>query len=231
MENLENQITDTMTVSRNTYETMAESIAKMKLAFGNASLPEIFAVMVVVGYTAEKINDINSQLTELDTMCQSQVKENADQDEAQDIFNQKRDEITRKFNSHRGLLRIRFKGHIHERVVLQLDGEVPRSYANWTQMLNNFYSQIAQNSDLKAKVATVGIDEASITEQQQSIIELMIMKQSLRKETAEAQVATEARDRAFDALYPKYSEYIQYAKVLLPNNQLLEGLGVRVKRI
>ena len=38
-----------------------------------------------------------------------------------------------------------------------------------------------------------------------------------------------ARDQTFDELYPLYSEYLQYAKVLMPDNQALEALGVVVR--
>ncbi len=48
-------------------------MANMKQAFGNASLPEIFAVMVTVGYTAEKIAGLNAGLVELEALYQAQM--------------------------------------------------------------------------------------------------------------------------------------------------------------
>ena len=124
------------TGQKNYHDTLDESIIKMKLAFGNASLPEIFVVMVTVGYTLEKIAALNAELAQLEDLYQDQILALA-------------------------------------------------------ELLNN--------------------------------------REDLRKETADAQKATDARDSAFDALYPKYAEYIKYAKILLPNNQLLEALGIRVR--
>ena len=112
---------------------------------------------------------------------------------------------------------------------MQLDSENPKAIAAWTQLVTNFYAQLSSQYDLRQEAEGVGITSASVMAQIQALAELENLKQSLRKETSEAQAATDARDRAFDALYPKYTEYIKYAKVLLPDNQLLEAIGVKVK--
>lgn len=211
------------------YDTMEDSIVKMKLTFGNASLPEIFAVMVVVDYTAEKIADLNAELAQLETLYQAQIKEHADQSEEQQKFNNKREEINTVFNTHRALSRILFKDDINAWVALQLDSENPKAYGNWLVLLTNFYSQYSGNAALLMKAQRVGITAETVAAQKQGLADIEGLKESLRKETGEAQSATDARDRAFDALYPKYTEYIKYAKVLMPNNQMLEAIGVTVK--
>ena len=114
-------------------------------------------------------------------------------------------------------------------MALQLDIAIPKAYPEWVQLLTNFYAQITSNAALQAKVLTVGITAATVTAQSQALLVLQTLKESLRKETAEAQTATNTRDRAFDALYPQYSEYIKYAKILLAGNQTLEAIGVKVK--
>lgn len=229
METTTNQTTEVTTTSKRHYDTLDESIAKMKLTFGNATLPEIFAVMVTVGYTAEKIAGFNLELTELETLSQSQIKEYADQSDEQKKFNNKHDQINAVFNKDRALLRILFKGNIHAWVALQLDTENPKAINNWTPLLNNFYGQLIKLPDLLAAAGGVGITKSAVDAQIQALADLEGLKKSLRIETAEAQAATDARNAAFDVLYPKYTEYIKYAKVLLPDNQLLEAIGVKVK--
>jgi len=229
METTTNQTTEVTTTSKRHYETMGESIDKMKITFGNATLPEIFAAMLIVGYTAEKITGLNSELTELETLSQGQIKEYADQSEEQQKFNKKRGEVNKQFNQHRELVRILFKGDTHARVSLQLDAENPVAYAAWTQLVTNFYSQLVNNPGLQSKANIVGITEAVVAAQKQGLTDVQSLKDSLRKETAEAQAATEARDTAFDELYSQYIEYIKYAKVLLSDNQILEAIGVKVK--
>jgi hypothetical protein len=221
--------TEVKKTSKNNYETLDESIAKMKLTFSNASLPEIFAVMVTVGYTAEKIAGLNSELTALETLSQGQIKEYADQSSEQQKFSNKHDQINAVFNKDRALLRILFKGNIHAWVALQLDSENPKAINAWTALLNNFYAQLTKSPELLTEAGGVGITKSAVDAQILALADLEGLKQSLRKETSEAQAATDARDAAFDALYPKYTEYIKYAKVLLPDNQALEAIGVTVK--
>jgi len=221
--------TEVKKTSKNYHDTLDESIAKMKLTFSNASLPQIFAVMVTVGYTAEKIAALNSELAQLETLSQGQIKEYADQSSEQKKFSDKHDEINAVFNKDRALLRILFKGNIHAWVALKLDGENPKAIDAWTALLNNFYAQLTNSSDLLTAASGVGVNKRSVDAQLKALADLEILKQSLRKETSEAQSATDARDTAFDALYPKYTEYIKYAKVLLPDNQALEAIGVKVK--
>lgn len=229
METTQNQTPEVKKTSKNNYETMDESIVKMKEAFSNASLPEIFAVMVTVGYTAEKIAELNAKTLALETLCQVQTKEYADQYAGQEKFKEKHAEINAVFNQHRSLLRVFFKSNIQAWVALKLDIPNPKAYSTWLELLTSFYAQIVSDPNLLAQVQTVSISMEAITEQTQALAELQTIKGSLRHETSEAQEATETRDRAFDELYPLYSEYIRYAKILLPNDQKLEAIGVRVK--
>lgn len=217
------------TGQKNYHDTLDESIIKMKLAFGNASLPEIFVVMVTVGYTLEKIAALNAELAQLEDLYQDQIKEHADQSEEQDKMNNKRAEISPLFNTHRSLMRVLLKGDVHSWVALNLSAEVPSAFAAWSQMVSNFYGQFAKNPDLLLKAQGIGITQVVAQSQILALAELLNNREDLRKETADAQKATDARDSAFDALYPKYAEYIKYAKILLPNNQLLEALGIRVR--
>ncbi len=212
-----------------TYVTTAEWIAKMKLTFGNAMLPEIFEIMKTVGYTEEKINEMISKLTHLEDLQQAQTKEYAEQYAETEKFDAKHAEIDAVFTKDRGLLKIFFKGIVHAQSILKLDEAKPKAFIAWQDMATNFYAQLEAAPELLSKSATIGITSESVTAQKQALKDLQVLKESQRKETAEAQAATDARDRAFDELYPLYSEYIQYAKVLLADNQTLEAIGVKVK--
>lgn len=229
METPNNQTTGAKAAPKRHYDTIGETIDNMKLTFGNAALAEIFTAMVVVGYTAGKIADMKAKLAHLETLCQGQTREFADQSAEQEKFNKKRDKINTIFIKDRSLARILFKSDVHSWVALQLDGETPKAYGNWKLMVSGFYAQLADNADLQAKAPNVGITAEKVAAQQLSMAELDVLKESLRKETADAQAATDARDHAFDELYPLYTEYIKYAKILLPDNQVLEAIGVKVK--
>ena len=127
------------------------------------------------------------------------------------------------------MLKILLKGNVHAQSILKLYDAKPKAFGAWQDLVTNFYAQLEATPDLLAKAATVGISSDSVSAQKKKMADLQALKESQRKETAEAQAATDARDRAFDELYPLYSEYIQYAKVLLADNQTLEAIGVKVK--
>ena len=216
-------------VKKNDYESLDQSIVKMKVTFGNALLPEILPFLEQVGYTDTKIIELKDELTHLETLSQNQIKEHADQSEEQEKYNNMREEINSVYMRDRGLLRILFKIDRHSWVALKLDKVTPKAYAAWFEQLSNFYGQLEADTNLITKVETVGITMTGIVAQKNKILSVQELKQSLRKELADAQKATEVRDEAFDNLYHKYSELIQYAKVLLPNDQMLEALGILVR--
>jgi len=228
METSENATPVVKKTSKNHYETLNEKITKMKVTFDNAMLPQIFAVMVTVGYTAERIAGMNAKLEELILLNANQIKESADETAAQSLFNAKRAEINKVFNTHRGLLRILFKEDALARPTLQLDGENPVAYGNWNQLVTQVYAQLSTPGML-AQTSTIGITQEAVTAQQQAMTELYALKDSIIKEGGEAEKATNVRDCAFDELYPQYSDYIKYAKLLMPNDQLLEMIGVTVR--
>ena len=78
METTQNPSTEVTQPRKQVYESIDASIAKMKLTFNNAMLPEIFDVMLTVGYTTEKIELLKADLAQLEVLCQTQTKEAAD---------------------------------------------------------------------------------------------------------------------------------------------------------
>lgn len=137
--------------------------------------------------------------------------------------------IDSQFSMHRKLTKILFRENLQALVALQLDKAKSAVFSAWNQQALSFYQQLSYNADLKKQVASIGISAKIIQDQLQALSDLQALKASQRKEMADAQSATDARDEAFDELYPLYSEYLQYAKVLMPENQALEALGVVVK--
>jgi hypothetical protein len=225
----ENPTTEATKPQTSNYVSTSEWIAKMKLTFNNAILPEIFEVMQTVGYDETKINSLKAQLADFENLQQVQTKEYAEQFAETDKFEQKRAEIDVVFTKQRGLLKILLKGNVHAQAILRLDELKPKAFGQWQDLVTNFYSQLESSPALLAEAAKVGISAASVTAQKQLLADLQALKESQRKETAEAQAATDVRDRAFDELYAQYSAYIKYAKVLLVDNQALEAVGVKVK--
>ncbi len=227
METKENATTEVKKVTKSHYETFDEKITKMKVTLDNATLPQIFAIMVTVGYTVEKIDDMKTKLSELVSLNAEQVKESAEQSAEQTKFDNLRKEINTLFNTHRGMLRIFFKGNDPAYKTLQLNVENPAAFGNWNQLVKRFYVQLAK-PEMLAQTAAISITKETVTAQQQALVELDSHKDNIIKESGDAVGATHTRDTAYDEFYPLYSDYVKYAKLLLPDN-LLKMLGITPK--
>lgn len=229
METTENPTTDVKTSQPNNYVSIDQWIGKMKLTFDNAMLPEIFVPMQTVGYTEPKITALKGKLLQLENLQQTRTKEYAEQYAETDVFDKKCTENYEVYKTHRNLAKVLFKADTMVRSILKLDETSKRTYTGWYQEATNFYNQLAANTELLTKSAEIGLNAAAVTAQKQSLLDLQALKESQQRETAEAQAATAARDKAFDEFYPLYSDYIKYAKILLAGNQMLEALGIIVK--
>ena len=212
------------------YRSADEIISQMKIAFTNASQPDILPSLQTVGITAAKLANYLAQITQLENLTQQQKKEYGDQYSETDKLNSKRTEIDDLYRRHLGILKIALKDDVQASATLGLSESRKSAFASWFQQVNNFYAQLANNSDFAAKAAAVGISSALITQQQTALQDADSLKESQKKEAGEAQKATETRDEALDALYPKYTELLSYARVLFSDDQTLEKLGIVVKR-
>ena len=216
--------------NNNSYASVEDLLAKMKLAFANAKDPQILPELEKVGFSEALLTEYLEEIERLENLSQVQKKEYGEQYSATEAFDKKVADIDELFTRHRNLAKIAFKKNRQAYATLGIDEPKKRAYAAWVQQVKNFYAQILANADFKATAAGINIKDAVITGQQNALEELSTLKESQKKETGEAQKATETRDLALDALYPKYSDLIQYAKVLFKDNQTLEKLGITVKR-
>ncbi|TXF77661.1 hypothetical protein [Chryseobacterium sp.] len=230
MENLQNNTPESgNTPKRNQYISADELINRMKVAFSNAQEPEIQSQLETVGITKAKLESYLQEIEQLEQLSNTQRQAYGEQYAETDRFNNKLAEIDLLYTRHRNLCKIAMKGNRQAYATLGIDKGRKRAFSAWYQQVSNFYAQLLANDDFKAKAAEVNINNADITAQQNALQEISTLKQSQKKELGEAQKATEIRDEALDLLYPKYSELTAYAKVLFPNDQTLEKLGIIVR--
>ena len=221
-----NENTGAKKAPRNDYQSLQESVTQMKLTFTNASMAGIYEVLLTVGYTQEKLNAMLAKVSVVEERMLDKTKEDADQVAEQEQFDQQRETIHNAFITHRSLAKVLLKNDVHASVSLQLNGNTPKAYTDWKDMISNFYTQIGNQPALLAKTSTVGITAAVATAQLAAVADLEATKSTLKKVTAEAQAATQARDQAFDDIHPQYLEYVKYAKILLADSPLLKALGL-----
>ena len=218
------------TSKKSSYTSMNEWIARMKITFENAKQPAILAALQTVGYTEARLDALLDDVATLEGLCETQKMEYAEQNAETQKFEQKKEAINATYLTHRGMAKILFKSNLQAQVALNLGTPTKTAYAEWLRLVSNFYSQLSKSAELNAEVAKIGIDQTVIDTALAAIAELTSIKDTQKKETAEAQASTETRDIAFDALYEQYTELMGYAKALLKGDQMLEALGVVVKR-
>ena len=232
-ENMEQETTTGSTVTKTTsvkYDNMAEVVVKMKMAFTNARLPTVLPSLIPVGYTAESLQADYAEVEALETLMQKQRTETQEQMIETKKFDDSRLAIHQIYVKDRGLCRILFKNDVQAQVELDLRGRVSEAYGNWLKEVKGFYTRISNSERLKAEVAKISIKPADLEAQLTAIAALETIKNNQKKETAEAQAATEDRDLKFDEMYAKYSTLLKYSKILLGNDQAIEALGIVVKR-
>ena len=232
-ENMEQETTTGSTVTTTTsvkYDNMADTVVKMKMAFTNAQLPTVLPSLIPVGYTAESLQADYAEVEALEVLMQKQRTETQEQLIESTRFEDSRKAIHQIYVKDRGLCRILFKNDVHAQVELDLRGNVSQAYGNWLKEVKGFYTRINNSERLKAEVAKISMKPADLEAQLNAIVALEAIKNNQKKETAEAQAATEARDLKFDEMYAKYATLVKYSKILLGNDQAIEALGIVVKR-
>ncbi len=210
--------------------SIEEALSQMKVAFSNAKTPEILSVLASVGYTEERLNGYLDKVAEIETLTQKQKKEYGEQYAKTNEFEEKRAAIDKIYKKDLALARIFFKTDIQATTTLEFSGKRKIAYSGWHKQVSNFYAQLLANNAFLTQMQPVGVTEEKINDITQQLKAVETLKEQQKKEMGEAQKATEVRDNAFDELYPHYSKLIEFAKVLLADEQLLESLGVVVKR-
>ncbi|PID37770.1 MAG: hypothetical protein CR966_00520 [Pseudomonadales bacterium] len=207
-----------------------ESLSKMQLTFANAQNPEILPILQSVGYTKSRLQDYLKKVEEINKLGQKQKLEYGEQYAKTEEFNQKRAEIDKIYKKDLALARIIFKDDVQAIATLELNGHRKKAYSSWHKQVHNFYAQLLANRNFFNKMQKVGINSTKINRTNNELKAIETLKDEQKKEMGEAQKATEERDNAFDELYPQYRELIEFAKVLLADEQMLESMGIVVER-
>lgn len=218
------------TAKRSSHKSIPQRIAEMKIATANAQHPPVSDYLAKVGYTQESLQALNDEVLNVENLDLNQRKEYSEQYVETEKMNAKRLGVNRIYMGHVALARIMFKRNTEAQVKLNLAGRQKEAYAAWLKDVKSFYTQLAANAPLMAEALKKGFLQADIDTVLVEIAALEKLKETQKKETAEAQMATEARDAAFDAVSEKVSEMIAYAKALMGADQALEALGIVMKR-
>jgi hypothetical protein len=192
-------------------------------------LPSIFPALETVGYTEARLLELRQKVSALERYSSEHQTAHAHKIAETDQSKKDVKAINTVYSKHRALAKLIFAENALASSVLNLHVAQKKDYSNWFQDVSNFYAQLALNPELAAEAERVSIAKAVVETLRQQLVLLQEQKNKQRRAAAEAKQTLEKRNKAFDQLYPLYSEYIKYAKILLPNNQALEAIGIKVK--
>jgi hypothetical protein len=215
--------------ARKNYVSLASWLEKMRLAFANAMLPSIFPTLETVGYTEARLLELRQKVVDLERYISEHQTAHASKRGETDQSKKDMKAINVVYSKHRAMAKLIFAENALASSVLKLNVAKRKDYSHWFQDVSNFYAQLALNTELASTAESISITQAVVETQRQQLDLLQEQKNKQRRAAAEAKQTLERRNKAFDQLYPLYSEYIKYAKILLPNNQSLEAIGIKVK--
>ncbi|WKS94484.1 hypothetical protein [Riemerella columbina] len=231
MENQTNLSNDQVFIKgKNTHISLNEWLNKMKIAFSNGKQAQFQSLLSSVSYDEAKLDELLEQIKAIEQLAQAQKKEYAAQYEATSKLEEKRNAINETYMKHFALCKILLKNNVKAQAALEFSGNRKSAYSEWYQQVANFYAQLLNTPEFLSDISSINIVEADLTAVQTALEELSTLKEKQKSAMAKAQKSTETRDKAFESLYPLYSDYISYAKVLFSNEQDLEALGITVRR-
>lgn len=229
MENLNKLAVVKKKTIRKNYISLASWLEKMRLAFANAMLPSIFPTLETVGYTEIRLLELRQKVADMERYINEHQTAHAHKMGETDQSKKDMKAINTVYSKHRAMAKLIFAENALACSVLNLHVARKKDYNNWFQDVSSFYAQLALNPQLAVEAERVSITKAVVETQRQQLDLLQEQKNKQRMKSAEAKQTLERRNKAFDQLYPLYSEYIKYAKILLPHNQALEAIGIKVK--
>jgi hypothetical protein len=158
---------------------------------------------------------------------QVKVKEYAEKEDSTGALGNAFVKASETYMQHVKIARIAFKNDVKLYSALMLAGNRKQSYTGWMEQADMFYSQALRSDEAKAGLARFGITEAKLLAAQAQADEVRNLLKAQKTEDAEAQDATQERDKALDKLDEWFGDFKQIARIALAGHpQYLEMLGI-----
>jgi len=189
--------------------------------------PELNLPMEDFGYDAARVASVVALRDTVATAHLAQRTEYAQQYGATAAYETTREAAHTAYMRHLKLARVVYKNNVTRTHQLGLQGERLQSYSGWKTQADQFYTAALAEAAIQTDLATLGITLASLNAAKTLIDAADTAWHTQKKETGEAQEATEARDAALDAFQEAYSDLITIARVAFEDDpQKLERMGI-----
>jgi hypothetical protein len=102
---------------------------------------------------------------------------------------------------------------------LALNGEIPAAYLNWLEFVRKLYQELAQNTELQAKVAPLKLTQEKIVEATNLISLVESSRADYIRELGESQQSKVQKDYAIAQLETWMREFYAVAKIALEDKE------------
>jgi len=183
--------------------------------------------LAAYGYTEEKLNQGKELYQKAEELHHVRKKEYGEQIAATAELDTAWDQTEKQYMKTLKIARVALKDNVKAYESTMLFGDRKRSLSGWLEQARTFYSNLLGDSGFLTALSAYGYTQERL-EQETALIDQVIAKHlAQKKETGEAQEATEMRDKALDNLAKWISNFRAVAKVALEDNpQQLEKLGI-----
>lgn len=206
-------------------------LERTRIALSNAeSQPDIKAALIPFGVDEAKFAEGWVVYNKAKSIWELNAKEEAETSLASSAYSTKYNEVTAKFKRHRDLTRILCTKDPDILVELGIKGHLPSQYNEYFDLIKLFYTTIAGNAVIQAKLAIIKLTPEIAAACLAELDTLLTLRSEFDKEMGESQAATVSKNVALNELSDWMDDFDILAKLALYDTpQRLEVLGVFVK--
>lgn len=181
------------------------------------------------GYTAERINEGSQLIQDVNSKYDTQknLHESAKNKSIQ--FTKLRSAAERMYNRHVSIARVAFKDDSESFNTLGLHGKREKRFVEWRKQAELFYQNMMGNPDFIARMGEFTVTPEMLdtgNQQLQAALDVYDLRADLK---AEAQNATDLKNRAFTVLETWMKDFFKIVNVALKAEpQLKEKVGILV---
>ncbi|MFK8280974.1 MULTISPECIES: hypothetical protein [Capnocytophaga] len=182
------------------------------------------------GYDDAKIAEGKALYDEARKTFDANIKETREETSASLAFQEKYQNVQKKYSTHRKKARIVFEDNEEALRQLKLKGSAARAIAAAMEEMRAFYQLLDTTPNLLTPLKQLKINEEDVKNQLQELPEVEKAYATYLQEKGESQQATRDKNKAFEALDKWVSKFHKVAKIALEDRpQLLEALGKFVR--
>ena len=207
-----------------------EKVSAVETRLKNAlAHPDIMAGLAAFGIDNTYVDSALLLVEEARQKSEVQKKEYSEQYEATNRFHQKLDEVEGAYNQTTGIAGLVFDDE-STASALKLNTPLPGAVDKKIERMRSFYSTLLLKEEYSTALARFLRTVEMLTAEKNGVEELAALRQAQTKETGEAQLATQARNKSLEQLSAKDREFCKLLKLAFgTRNELLEVAGIFVR--